>query len=501
MAIDGYFLSAQIDEFKKLLLNSKLRKINGESSNSLSLEFFSFGKNHYLLFDVSSNSAHMRLISDTKKNENSNFLDVLKKEILNATLTDIKQHKKDRIIFFEFLKSDPFLGLVKKTLIFEVMGRNSNLILVDDKHVIIDAIKKKFNEDKRSILPNIKYELYPTLKETFTFDCLKKVNSPKELFYNYIGFSTEFAEFIYNNKLNPEDLKLEPTLYIDKKISFHAYDLNLKGEKISFLDTSSLLKHYYELTTKSDGFLIKLLHKEEKRLSQKLSNLNTELLKNQDFEQYKKIADRIYMSGLDLKKHYSEFDSFKLNDKLSLNENAQKLYNDYKRLKNSLDFLNREIDETKEKLTYFSDLILNYNTFNNDDLEDLKIELKELGLIKERKQKEKPRKKYLTYMLDNATCFVGKTAKQNEEIFSTLAKGEDLWFHVKDYPGAHVILKGEKTEENINFALKQALINSPLNKIRKGFVDYTKVKFVKKITKRVGFYVTHKNSKTVFVSL
>ena len=104
-------------------------------------------------------------------------------------------------------------------------------------------------------------------------------------------------------------------------------------------------------------------------------------------------------------------------------------------------------------------------------------------------------------MLDNATCIVGKTAKQNEEIFSTLAKGEDLWFHVKDYPGAHVILKGEKTEENINFALKQALINSPLNKIRKGFVDYTKVKFVKKITKRVGFYVSHKNSKTVFVSL
>ena len=100
----------------------------------------------------------------------------------------------------------------------------------------------------------------------------------------------------------------------------------MKGEKISFLDTSSLLKHYYELTTKSDDFLIKLLHKEEKRLSQKLSNLNTELLKNQDFEQYKKIADRIYMSGLDLKKHYSEFDSFKLNDKLSLNENAQKLY-------------------------------------------------------------------------------------------------------------------------------------------------------------------------------
>lgn len=501
LAIDGYFLSAQIREFKDILVNSKLRKINGESVNSLSLEFFISGKNYYLLFDISPNKAHMRLINEPKGRENFNFINVLKKEIINSTLIEIKQYKKDRIILFEFLKNDPFFGQIKKILVFEVMGRNSNLILIDNNFLILDSFKKIFNEDKRSILPNIKYEFYPTIKKLYTEEKLKIINSPSELFYNYMGFSKEFAEFIYNNKLNPDNLKTNPTLYKGKKISFHAYDLLLKGEKITFTDTSALLKYYYELTTKSDDFLIKLLLKQKKRLTQKINNLNTELLKNNDYQKYKTIADEIYQSSLNLNKRYETFNSFQLDSKLTLNKNAQKLYQKYKRLKNSLDFLNKEIKQTKEELLFFEDLIASYNIFNKNDLDDLKLELKNLGLIKEKKQKETFKPKYQTYDLENATCIVGKTAKQNEEIFSRFAKGEDLWFHVQDYPGAHVILKGEKTEENITFAAKKALINSPLKSSQKGYVNYTKVKFVKRITKRIGFYVTYKNSTTIFITL
>src|SRR5690554_3469988 len=501
MPIDGYFINAQVKELNEILLNARLRKINGESDNSLSLEFFTSGEKVYLFFNVSPNKAHMRIISNTKGNADYNFLNVLKKEIINSTLTKIKKHKKDRVVVFEFQKSDPFLGPVKKYLIFEVMGRNSNLILINNNFIIIDAMKKIFNEDKRSILPNIKFEFYPTKKEVFTFEKLKHLNNPNDLFYNYMGFSKEFAEFIYNNKLNPDTLKLSPTLYKLNKLSFHAYDLLCEGEKHVFKDTSSLLSYYYDLTLKSDDFLIKLLLKQEKRLIQKINNLNTELLKNKDFEKHKTLADEIYMSGLDLNTHYNKFKNFDIDVKLSLNQNAQKLYKDYKRLKNSLDFLSQQIKETKESLTYFQDLIANYNTFSKDDLDDLKLELSELGLIKEKKKKKKQQNRFLSYSLDNATCIVGKTAKQNEEIFSTLARGEDLWFHVKDYPGAHVILKGEKTEQNINFAAKQALLNSPLSKLEKGYVNYTKVKYVKKITNRVGFYVTHKNSKSLFVSL
>lgn len=500
MAIDGYFISVQINEFKSELIGAKLRKITSESLNSISLEFFHSGK-HHLLFDVSPNSPHMRLATEPVTSVDSNFLNVLKKEILNSTLISIYQHGKDRIVLFKFLKNDPFYGPLTKTLIFEVMGRNSNLILIDENYLIIDSIKKIFNEDKRSVLPNIKYEFYPSSKKVFIYNDLLSLNTPADLFYNYMGFSKDFAEYIFNNKLNPDTLDVSPTIYKSKKIIFHAYDLNLDGEKISFKDTSSLLKYYYELTTKSDDFLIKLLLKQQKRLNQKLNNLNTEFLKNKDYETIKQIADSIYMSGLDLNKRYDTFNSFPLDNTLSLNDNAQKLYKDYKRLKGSLDFLNSELLKTTEELGYYTDLIANYHTFNKNDLADLRLELAALGLFKEKKIKQKHEKKYLIHKLKNATVIVGKTAKQNEEIFAKFTEGEDYWFHVKDYPGAHVILKGEKTEENMLFAAKEALLNSPLSKAMQGYVNYTKVKYVKKTTKRVGFYVTFKNGKTLFVTL
>lgn len=501
MAIDGYFLNAQIKEFKPLLTQGRLRKITDESKQSIGLEFFNLGRKISLLFSTSPNGAHMRIISELKGESNSNFVNSLRKELLNAALIKIKQYQKDRIVFFEFQKNDPFLGPVKKTLVFEVMGRNSNLILLDENDIIIDAVKTIFNEDKRSILPNIKYEPYPTLKKEFSFEHLNGLTSPDDLFQQYMGFSKEFAEYIYNNRLDPDKLIINPTIYIDKKISFHAYDLNLRGEKLTFKDTSSLLDHYYKLTLKSDDFLIKLLLKQQKRVNLKLDNLSNEFIKNQNYEIYKNTADLIYSSSLDLNSCLAEFNGQKLDSRLTLNENAQKLYEIYKKLKRSLEFLNSEIDKTKQELEYFDDLIASYDNFNKDDLADLKVELTELGLIKEKKRKEKAPKKYLSYKLKEAQCFVGKTAKQNEEILSKVARGDDLWFHVKDYPGAHVILKGDQSEENILFSAKKALINSPLGKLEKGFVEYTKVKYVKKIKERIGFYVHYKNAKTIFVTL
>ena len=96
---------------------------------------------------------------------------------------------------------------------------------------------------------------------------------------------------------------------------------------------------------------------------------------------------------------------------------------------------------------------------------------------------------------------VGKTAKQNEYLLSVLARGNDLWFHVKDYPGAHVILKGEKSEQNIMFAAKKALEYSSLATLLKGNVNYTLVRNVKRIKDRPGFYVSYKNEQTIYLSI
>ena len=103
MAIDGYFLDAQIKEFKLVIVKGKLRKITDESEHSIGLEFFHFGKRVNLLFNTSPNNAHMRIIDELKGNSSSNFLDSLKKELSNATLLNISQYKKDRIIYKELI--------------------------------------------------------------------------------------------------------------------------------------------------------------------------------------------------------------------------------------------------------------------------------------------------------------------------------------------------------------------------------------------------------------
>lgn len=502
MAIDGYFLNQQIKEFNPILINAKLRKINGVSKHQIVLSLYNKGKNNYLLLDVSPNTPHFRLVNDILGKHENSFVDNLKRLLLNSTLININQHKMDRTIFITFSKSDPFTGIKNYVLAFEIMGRNTNLILLDENNIILDAFYKRFNEDKRSIIPNILYEPFPTNKKLFEKEDFINLFDGDQIFYNYMGFSKQLANYIFKNKIHPNDLTVNPTLYKGHKIEFHFFDLNLNEEKYTFDNTSSLLEYYYSLTIKSDDFLIKTLNKELKKQQQKLINLTLELKNNKNYNDYKTIADNIYSSGLNLRQKYSEFNNFPLNSQLSLNDNAQKLYQKYKKQKGSLIHLEQQLLLTNNLISYLNDTISIYPTLNFDELEDLKEELTDLAIIKQKKRKIKSTKK--TYFqqlnLDGATCLIGKTLKQNEFIYSK-AKKDDLWFHVKDYPGAHVILKGNHTEKNILIAAQQALINSSLKNNKSGEVIYTLIKNTKRIKNKPGFYVTYNNENNIKINI
>lgn len=503
MAIDGYFINGQIKEFQPILENGKLRRIISQDKYQVIFEIFNNGKTYKLLFDVSPNSSHFRLVNDTLKAVDSAFVESLKRVLLNSTLNVISQYKKDRIIYFDFTKRDPFTGEVNYRLIFELMGRNANLILVDSNNIILDAFNKRFNENKRSIIPNAVYEEFPTTKKEFKAEDLKEIESPLILFKNYLGFSKDLAEYIYLTKKDPLKLEFNPTLYQGIKKSFHIYDLYLEGKKTSFKDSSSLLEAYYDLTIKSDDYVITVLNKELRKQTSKLTKLNQDLENNSSYEKYKELADLIYSSGLNLNQRYSEFNNISIDSKISLNENAQKLYKKYKKLRSSIDYINEQIKITNEVIEYLNDTVNNFSQLSLNEVEYLKEELIDLGIIKKKsKKKAKQQKaiKYLEYKLDNAICFVGKTLKQNEYIYSIKASRDDLWFHVKDYPGAHVILKGEHSKENITFACRQAVINSSLKTQQSAEVVYTEVKYTKRIKNKIGFYVSYSNEKSVNIS-
>lgn len=487
MPLDGYFITKLIEEIKLEINNSFLRKIKMPSKRAFLFEFYK-KEPKYLYIDLSSNNPHLRLGENLENTSDSPFTNNLKRLLLNAKLVDVLQYKKDRIVKFVFLSSDPFLGDIKRELILEIMGRNSNLILLED-NLIIDAYLKRFNDTHRSVLPKLNYEPFPTLKEIFKFENLHKYTSAKDLFNNSMGFSMDLASFVYHYKVDIDSEPLKPVKYENNK--FHAFDLRLENPTY-YESLSSLLADVYK-KKESVNPLYKQLTKELKNKENRLKNLHIDLEENKNYEKFKELADLIYSSGLNLNSKMTEYLGNPLDYELSLNDNAQKLYKIYKKKKVSLEHLEREISLTESEINYYNDLI---NNFDNLDLDDLKLELNN----KPQRQKKDTKKSHYIYTGDDYKIHVGKSSFQNEYITHKLANPEDLWFHVKDYPGSHVILQGNASNEAIKKAASYAAKGSPLKNTSNVLVIYTKVKYVKKIKGMKGFYVSYKNEKGIYVS-
>lgn len=501
MPIDGYFLERMVLELKPKIVNAKLRKIKSPSKTSFLFEFYQLGQSYYLLLDLNLSSPNLRLTNDLVDSETSNFVIHLKKHLLNAQLNDITQYKKDRILKFSFTVVDTFLGFVNRSLIFEVMGKSSNLILLDENDIIIDSYNKHFNETKRSILPKLKYEVFPQDKKDFIFNDLAYLSSPEDLFKNYMGFSKDLSNYIFNHKINIDQEPTNPTIYISNRNVFHAIDLKLTGDKKQFNTLSELLNYYYAIEPAIQNYLLEISNKEVKKLESKKQKLSEDYQINQDYDQYRVLADEIYASGFDLKSHYSSFKGYELDYSMTLNENVQKLYSKYTKQKKSLDHLTKQIEITNNFLRYFEDIIANFDNLGKKDLDDLEIEFEQFNLIKKEKVKKKKPSTLTTYEAKNGTIYVGKSSLQNEQITHRIAKPNDLWFHVKDAPGAHVVLKGEVNQENIRKSAELAALNSPLKHSSNIPVDYTQIKFIKKIKGHPGYYVTYSHQKTIYINV
>ena len=176
-----------------------------------------------------------------------------------------------------------------------------------------------------------------------------------------------------------------------------------------------------------------------------------------------------------------------------------KILSKISKTKRALTPLKKQIDLTVNILNYYQEILASLPYLNNSDLLDLKIELTELGLLKTKKQQSLKTPSYLKIATDNATFYVGKNSRQNAHLYEKIAAKNDLWFHLKDYPGPHVFLKGEKTTENLLKGASLAVQYSKLKNEKNVLVNYTEVKHISRLKKKPGFYLTFKNHKTIIV--
>ncbi len=418
----------------------------------------------------------------------------------------------------------------------------------------------------REILPGLDYKFIESnkiniLESDFSLDILKldkniadNQNPEKLLYENYLGLSPTIAkELIYKSNIDPrinwvlvsEDEKqllndnlyelrnslinntYSPVLYKNsrKYKEFYSFDLSGLGfEKISCKSMSNAIENFYESNKSNDRLrqiknnLLRKINSQIKLVNKKIDILNKNLSKEKNMDSIRMKGDLLAANVNKLNKGYKEIilkDFYNNNKdiKISLDsrknpwENVDSYYKRYKKIKNSIDFAKDDLPKQKNLLEYLnqvSDFVERSESIS--DLDEIKEELIENKIIKNtsrNKKKTKSKSKPMQFKtVDNSNIYVGKNSRQNDYITLKLANKNDYFFHVRNAPGSHVILKTNLLNENdIKIASYLAASNSSQAKSNKVDVDYTEKKNVNKAKGAKLGMVYYENFKTVTVNM
>lgn len=208
MAYDGIVTKSIIAELKTVILDGKINKVFEPNKNEIILGIYAGGKNYALNICIEASNCRMHLTTHSKPNPHNalNFCMLLRKHIIGYKIKNIYSIGLERIIYIELEGYNEFNDLTKKTLIVELMGKHSNIILVNDNNFIIDAIRHLdiASNSNRDILPAHEYVLPQTNKLNFLD--VKQFNEfyekiagkentiDKAICSTYTGFSMSFVQ-------------------------------------------------------------------------------------------------------------------------------------------------------------------------------------------------------------------------------------------------------------------------------------------------------------------
>lgn len=561
MAFDGGFLHKTVGELKGAI-DCHIDKIHQPSKDELVFLLRKKGFVKRLLITVKSGSARLHFTENKYENPAvpPNFCMLLRKHLSSARLINISQLGLERVAELHFYATNEMGDTVTLKLICELIGNQANVILVREDGKIIDALRRSDVETaKRLILPGAVYEYPPSQQKIDTLNgdivsvCgeiyLSDKEISKELLSRFDGFSPLIcreAEYLITGK---EDKKTALTKVVSDFINL------IKSDKEVFIlyshDNTALDFSYTNITQYGDGYrnesyktcselldafytakdtkaklksaahdIIRLVNNLRSRTEKKLSLRLTELekCKNRDML-------RIYGELLKANLHNIKNGDMKaivvnyydenlntveipLNPALSPSKNADKYFKDYKKTYSAEQTLTALTEKDREELIYLdtvSDSIARCETLSS--LNEIREELVEAGYIRKTANTKKgkmPQTVFSEYTSkEGFRILVGKNNLQNDYITTRLASKNDLWFHVKNIPGSHVVVfssGAEVSDETVAKAAFLAAVNSKAANSSQVPVDYTKIKNVKKPSGAKPGMVIYTTNKTVFIN-
>ncbi|MBP1045919.1 NFACT family protein [Enterococcus sp. BWM-S5] len=553
MSFDGVFTHTIINELSEQLTSGRISKIHQPYDNEVVLVIRAKGKNHKLLLSAHPSYARIQLTEMVYGNPDvpPNFVMMLRKFLDGAILESIKQIENDRIIHFSFSKRDELGDLQNILLVVELMGRHSTIVLLNQETgKILDAIKHVGSSQNsyRSLLPGAEYIAPPAKDQLNPFSVSKEkvfelLSTADELNSSYLqqkfqGLGKDTAEeiaFRLNEQPSSKipvweafwkELRNAPTPTLtqtDKKEFFTplAYQ-TLVGERTSFSSLSELLDAFYSGKAEKDrvkqqgGELIRKIENELKKNQTKLSKLKKTLADTENAEFYRRNGELLttFMTqvpkgapSVTLDNYYEENQpvDIKLNPALTPNQNAQKYFQKYQKLKNAVRIVQVQMDQTEQEISYLESVVSQLELASPIDLGIIREELISQGYVKKQKNKKQkkvqPSKPEVFLASDGDTILVGRNNLQNDQLTLKTAKKTDYWLHAKDIPGSHVIIKNPTPSEETLY--EAALLAAYYSKFRLSAqvpVDYVQVKHVHKPNGAKPGYVIYENQKTLYVT-
>ena len=539
MSFDGFFLHHMVEELRTELVNGRIQKINQPFEQELVLQIRSNRKSHRLLLSAHPVFGRIQLTESTFENpaQPSTFIMVLRKYLQGAVIESIQQIDNDRIVEITVSNKNEIGDHIQATLIIEIMGKHSNILLVDKtEQKILEVIKHiGFSQNSyRTLLPGATYIAPPstdafnpfTIKNEKLFEILQTQElTAKNLQHLFQGLgrdtAMELEKILLDDKLNTfrNFFSQETNPYLTK-ISFSSVPFsNRVGE--SFNSLSELLDSYYKDKAERDRVkqqaseLIRRVENELQKNRQKLKKQEKELLATENAEEFRQKGELLttFLHQVPNDQNQVVLDNYYTNQPITIaldkaltpNQNAQKYFKRYQKLKEAVKYLTDLIEETKATILYLESVETVLNQAGLDEIAEIREELIETGFIR-RRQREKlhKRKKPEKYLASDGKTiiYVGRNNLQNDELTFKMARKDELWFHAKDIPGSHVVISGnlDPSDEVKTDAAELAAYYSKGRLSNLVQVDMIQVKKLNKPTGGKPGFVTYTGQKTLRVT-
>ncbi len=515
MAYDGLLARAVKEELSSLLTGSKIEKVSQPEHDQIVLQIRTVEKRVKLLADISSQGSRVQLTESSFENpsEAPVFCMLLRKHIQGGRITAVSQIDMERIIVLHIETVNEMGYSVNKKLIFETMGKYSNVILLDgETDKIIDALKRiSIDQNRyRQILPGMSY-----------------VQPPKANLSNSLGYgpSAKIAA-----EMGADMDRILPAVWLDEKGNakdVHVVDLpQYRGvyEEKFFPSIGEALDFYYKnrfetnRVSQKSASLLKQVNVLIEKHELKSSRLLDEIKKADDSDIYR-IKGEVLNANLhqvvpgaksvELINYYDgEKIKIELDERLSPAKNAQSYFKKYSKLKTSKKEKLAQLEECKKEIDYLNEVSAEVSLAETyAELDAIREELHSQGFIRiskaeKRNKKAKPQPRKFTLSTGH-TVLVGRSNSENDHITFKMAQKGDIWMHTKDIHGSHLILQMNGEEPNEADIYEAAAIAAWYSKGKDSDnvpVDYVPIRYVKKPGGARPGMVIFTNNRTVWIA-